>query len=160
MKHNPMIWSIGSHGMRAQLQGKEQHIYRITRISEVRNKQSDCRHYKLRLPNSESITHKAFFTLLQIANSDYLKSFPNTPMRPLSKYDEHAWSFDMTKGKEKAQLSRGNHIFIIQRGVWVGNPKVSDPLAVFHNGELLGKKLSFFSAVIQCQNLAEEHDLT
>ena len=158
MQHNPMIWGIGSHKMHSETITGE--CYRIVRVSEVRDKRKDCRHYRLGLPSGETINHKAFFPLLQIAYSDYLKSFPDTPMRPLSKHDEYAWSFDMTRGEEKAQLARGNHIFMIQRGVWGGRPKVSDPLAVFHNGELLGKKLNFFSAVIHCENLADLHSLT
>ena len=157
MQANAMIWAIGANRMHAELETGQ--YYQIARVSQVRDKRKDSRHYRLKLPNGERITHKAFFPLLQIANSDYAKSFPRTPFRPLSKYNEHAWCFDMTDGEEKAQLTRGNHIFTITRGIWVGQPKVSDPLAVFHNGGLLGKKLNFFAAVADCQKRADEGNL-
>ncbi len=103
-----MIWDIGANRMHAELETGQ--YYQIARVSQVKDKRKDNRHYRLKLPNGEYITHKAFFPLFQIANSDYAKSFPNVPMRPLLKYNEHVWDFEMTDGLEKAQLTRGMNL--------------------------------------------------
>ena len=52
--------------MKAHLTVETGQHYQIARISQVKDKRKDNRHYRLKLPNGAYITHKAFFPLLQI----------------------------------------------------------------------------------------------